>query len=95
MIEPGGAGAAGGSGTAEFWGAVPGAAGRGVGAGGCGAVAVLLAGRVGVDSVGRGGGGGPVALGDLSMSDPFILPDEASKTYYLTGAGGGCIRARI
>ena len=22
------------------------------------------------------------------MSDPFIFPDEASKTYYLTGSGG-------
>jgi hypothetical protein len=29
-----------------------------------------------------------VSLDDLSMSDPFIYPDEKSHTYYLTGTGG-------
>lgn len=31
---------------------------------------------------------GTVTLDDLSMSDPYILADEASRTYYLTGSGG-------
>ena len=29
-----------------------------------------------------------VSLDDISMSDPFIYPDEKSHTYYLTGTGG-------
>ena len=29
-----------------------------------------------------------VHFNDLSMSDPFILADEATKTYYLTSSGG-------
>lgn len=29
-----------------------------------------------------------VHFNDLSMSDPFIYPDEATKTYYLTSTGG-------
>ncbi len=29
-----------------------------------------------------------VSLDELSMSDPFIFPDEKTKTYYLTSTGG-------
>jgi hypothetical protein len=29
-----------------------------------------------------------VSLDEISMSDPFIYPDEQSRTYYLTGTGG-------
>lgn len=29
-----------------------------------------------------------VSLDEISMSDPFIFPDEKSRTYYLTGTGG-------
>lgn len=31
---------------------------------------------------------GIVPLDSISMSDPFVFPDEESKTYYLTGTGG-------
>jgi len=31
---------------------------------------------------------GTFALEDISLSDPFIYPDEKSRTYYLTGTGG-------
>ena len=31
---------------------------------------------------------GTVSLDQISMSDPFIYPDEQSHTYYLTGTGG-------
>ena len=31
---------------------------------------------------------GTVPLDQLSMSDPFIYPDEKSRTYYLIGSGG-------
>ena len=30
----------------------------------------------------------PYALDDIMMSDPFVFPDEKTKTYYLTGTGG-------
>jgi len=37
----------------------------------------------------RGGGNAqPATLDSLSMSDPFVFPDEKTKTYYLTGSGG-------
>ena len=37
----------------------------------------------------RGGaGGGTSSLDDMSMSDPYIFPDEKSHAYYLTGSGG-------
>jgi hypothetical protein len=29
-----------------------------------------------------------VSLDEISMSDPYIYPDEKSRTYYLTGTGG-------
>jgi hypothetical protein len=29
-----------------------------------------------------------VTLDEISMSDPFIFPDEKTRTYYLTGTGG-------
>ncbi len=41
---------------------------------------------------GRGGARGPrsgLHLADFQLHDPFILPDQASKTYYLYTAGGG------
>jgi hypothetical protein len=31
---------------------------------------------------------GTVPLDEISMSDPFIFPDEKTRTYYLTGTGG-------
>ena len=31
---------------------------------------------------------GTVSLDELSMSDPFVYPDEKSHTYYLIGSGG-------
>ena len=35
-----------------------------------------------------------VHFNDLSMSDPFILADEATKTYYLTSSGGRQYRSK-
>ena len=35
-----------------------------------------------------------VSLDDLSMSDPFIYPDEKTKTYYLTGTGGRLYKSK-
>ena len=35
-----------------------------------------------------------VSLDDLSMSDPFIYPDEKSHTYYLTGTGGRLYKSK-
>ena len=32
-------------------------------------------------------------LDELSMSDPYILADDATKTYYLTGSGGGIYKS--
>ena len=29
-----------------------------------------------------------ISLDEISMSDPFVYPDQKSKTYYLTGTGG-------
>ena len=31
---------------------------------------------------------GTVSLDEISMSDPFVFPDEKSRTYYLIGSGG-------
>jgi hypothetical protein len=41
-----------------------------------------------------GVGGGTVSLDDMSMSDPFIFPDEKTRTYYLTGSGGRFYRSQ-
>ncbi len=35
-----------------------------------------------------------VSLDDMSMSDPFIYPDEKTKTYYLTGTGGRLYKSK-
>jgi hypothetical protein len=35
-----------------------------------------------------------VSLDDISMSDPFIYPDEETKTYYLTGTGGRLYKSK-
>lgn len=35
-----------------------------------------------------------VPFDDLSMSDPFIYPDEETKTYYLTGTGGRLYKSK-
>ncbi len=35
-----------------------------------------------------------VHFNDLSMSDPYILADEATKTYYLTSSGGRQYRSK-
>lgn len=35
-----------------------------------------------------------VSLDDISMSDPFIFPDERSHTYYLTGTGGRLYKSK-
>jgi len=32
-------------------------------------------------------------LDSMSMSDPYILADDATKTYYLTGSGGGIYKS--
>lgn len=32
-------------------------------------------------------------IDSMSMSDPYILADEATKTYYLTGSGGGIYKS--
>ena len=37
---------------------------------------------------------GTVSLDEISMSDPFIYPDEKSHTYYLIGTAGVSTRAR-
>jgi hypothetical protein len=39
-------------------------------------------------------GGGTVSLDEMSMSDPYIFPDEKSQTYYLTGSGGRFYRSK-
>jgi hypothetical protein len=31
---------------------------------------------------------GTVSLDEISMSDPFVFPDETTRTYYLLGSGG-------
>jgi hypothetical protein len=35
-----------------------------------------------------------VSLDDISMSDPYIYPDEKSQTYYLTGTGGRLYKSK-
>ena len=35
-----------------------------------------------------------VAFEDLSMSDPYILADEGTKTYYLTSSGGRMYKSK-
>jgi hypothetical protein len=35
-----------------------------------------------------------VALDSISMSDPYIYPDEKSQTYYLTGTGGRLYKSK-
>jgi hypothetical protein len=35
-----------------------------------------------------------VSLDEISMSDPFIFPDEKTKTYYLTGTGGRLYKSK-
>ncbi len=35
-----------------------------------------------------------VSLDDISMSDPYIYPDEKSRTYYLTGTGGRLYKSK-
>ena len=46
----------------------------------------------------RGTGAGqqsqPVPFDSLSMSDPFIYPDQDTKTYYLTGSGGRLYKSK-
>lgn len=37
---------------------------------------------------------GTVPLGEIAMSDPFVFPDEKTRTYYLIGSGGASTRAR-
>ncbi|MEJ2596417.1 MAG: glycoside hydrolase family 43 protein [bacterium] len=37
---------------------------------------------------------GTVHFDSLSMSDPFIFPDEKTKTYYLTGTGGRLYKSK-
>jgi hypothetical protein len=37
---------------------------------------------------------GTVSLDEISMSDPFIYPDEKSQTYYLIGSGGRLYKSR-
>jgi len=37
---------------------------------------------------------GTVLLDDMLMSDPFIYPDEKSRTYYLTGTGGRLYKSK-
>ena len=35
-----------------------------------------------------------VSLEDISMSDPYIYPDEKNHTYYLTGTGGRLYKSK-
>jgi len=35
-----------------------------------------------------------VSLDDISMSDPFIFPEQKTKTYYLTGTGGRLYKSK-
>jgi hypothetical protein len=35
-----------------------------------------------------------VSLDEISMSDPFVFPDEKTKTYYLTGTGGRLYKSK-
>ena len=35
-----------------------------------------------------------VHFNDLSMSDPYIYPDETTKTYYLTSSGGRMYKSK-
>lgn len=35
-----------------------------------------------------------VSFDDISMSDPYIYPDEKSQTYYLTGTGGRLYKSK-
>ena len=35
-----------------------------------------------------------VHFNDLSMSDPYIYPDESTKTYYLTSSGGRMYKSK-
>ncbi|MGE5426556.1 MAG: glycoside hydrolase family 43 protein [Methylococcaceae bacterium] len=34
-----------------------------------------------------------IPIDSMSMSDPYVLADEATKTYYLTGSGGGIYKS--
>jgi len=34
-----------------------------------------------------------IPIDSMSMSDPYILADDATKTYYLTGSGGGIYKS--
>ena len=38
--------------------------------------------------------GQPIPFDSLSMSDPFIFPDQETKTYYLTGSGGRLYKSK-
>ena len=44
--------------------------------------------RIGVPGPRGAGAGQEVSLDQISMSDPYVFPDEKSHTYYLTGTGG-------
>src|SRR5664279_1404381 len=33
-------------------------------------------------------------IDSMNMSDPYILTDDATKTYYLTGSGGGIYKSK-
>jgi hypothetical protein len=35
-----------------------------------------------------------ISLDEISMSDPFVFPDEKTKTYYLTGTGGRLYKSK-
>jgi hypothetical protein len=35
-----------------------------------------------------------ISLDELSMSDPYIFPDEKTKTYYLIGSGGNLYKSK-
>ena len=37
---------------------------------------------------------GTMPIDSLSMSDPYILADDATKTYYLTGSGGAIYKSK-
>jgi len=35
-----------------------------------------------------------VSIDEISMSDPFIYPDQSTRTYYLTGTGGRLYKSK-
>jgi len=35
-----------------------------------------------------------ITLGEMSMSDPYVFADPATKTYYLTGSGGAIYKSK-